>query len=83
MSHSQATIARQRSEMASETSIRACLLSLNGEIHHFHHDHKPILQQISMLSIIMDMALIQDHSLVPKLCYLSGASKSDVSILST
>ena len=49
----------------------------------FHHEHKPILQQISVLSITMDMALIQDHSLVPKLGLSWPSSKSDSSILST
>ena len=49
----------------------------------FHHEPKSILQEISALRIITNMALTQDHSLIPKLCYLSGASNSDVRILST
>ena len=40
-----------------------------------------VLQQISALSISMDMALRQDLSLIPKLCYSRGASRSDSTIL--
>ena len=49
----------------------------------FHHEPKSFHQQISALRIITSMALTQAQSLIPKLCYLSGASNSDVSILNT
>ena len=42
---------------------------------------KPVLQQISALSISMDTPFIQDLSLIPKLCYSRGASRSDSTIL--
>ena len=49
----------------------------------FHYVPKSILQEISALRIITNMAMTQDHSLIPKLCDLRGASNSDVRILST
>ena len=48
-----------------------------------HYGMKPVHQACSTLMIITSMAPTQDHTLIPKLCYLSGASKSDVRILST
>ena len=47
----------------------------------FCHVTKSVLQQISALSISMDMALRHDLSLIPKLCSSSGASRSDSTIL--
>ena len=49
----------------------------------FYHVTKPVLQQISALSISIDMALPQEASLIPKLCYSSRASRSDSTILRT
>ena len=54
-----------------------CFALQSWKMHHCMCTTKSVLQQISALSISMGMALRQDLSLIPKLCYSSGASRSD------
>ena len=83
VSHCWATIARQRSEFASETSIWPCLTASNHEIHYspsWSQIYSPADLRIHHVGC---PELLGQLSLIPKLCYLSGASRSDTRILST